>query len=333
MSFMTSRDRRMKSRRSFMIAVFCVLLLAIPVVGMQTAQAHESGKRHHRQSSWHMDKSDRWGDDDEDSEESEKSKWDDEDDDSEDSDDESEESSDDEDSDEDSSDDEDSDDSSESSSGMSTKSSSTKSSTSGSSTKSSSTKSSTATTVASSTGSSSTSSSSSSLRDSGATGTLNVPYINQFNPSGGGSGYSNGDSNCGPTSMSMIARFYNSSLGSSRTDAQLITELNMADGDASGGTDANGIKAMAAKLGLPVQHKLGSDLSFVDSSLAAGKPLAARGIFNAGGIRHFIVITGKNSSGSYTVNDPASEGRKTVSASQLKTFIDNHPEGAFFAIG
>src|SRR5690349_17613443 len=35
-----------------------------------------------------------------------------------------------------------------------------------------------------------------------------VPYINQYRPAGAANGYTNGPSNCGPTSMAMIARAF-----------------------------------------------------------------------------------------------------------------------------
>lgn len=160
-------------------------------------------------------------------------------------------------------------------------------------------------------------------------GLLKVPYISQFRPAGAGADDINGGSNCGPTSMAMIGRYYG--YGSGMTDAQLVTHLNLADGKATGATNADGIKKMGATLGEPVAHRLGADFAFVDQALAAGKPVAARGIFTS--VRHYIVVTGKNAQGNYTVNDPASSSRKVLTPEQLSAFIRKHPEGAFFSVG
>lgn len=124
----------------------------------------------------------------------------------------------------------------------------------------------------------------------GEPGLLEVPYISQFRPNGADSDYFNGSANCGPTSMAMIGRFYG--YGSGMTDAQLVTHLNLADGKATGATNADGIKKMAAILGKPVAHRLGADLAFVDRSLADGKPVTARGIFTS--VRHHRVRARRN---------------------------------------
>lgn len=153
----------------------------------------------------------------------------------------------------------------------------------------------------------------------------NVPYISQLNPAGAENGYRNGPSNCGPTSMAMVARAFG--LHPEMTDAQLINFLGDGVGTDGNGTNHNGIIGMANNLGLPVtQAGLGGDADFIRSQLEAGKLVVVNGNFGLGG--HYVTVTGIDANGNFLVNDPY-EGPRVITPSEMEGYqnANRQPDG------
>jgi hypothetical protein len=160
-----------------------------------------------------------------------------------------------------------------------------------------------------------------------------VPYINQFSP--GGSPYSNGSSNCGPTSAAMIARalHYRDDL----SNAGLIMHLGKL-----AGTTAAGTAPMAEEL--VVRHLITETKAPLDEStlrafkpsaawlharLAEGKALIAH--VKIDGVGHYIVVRGETTSGNLLIHDPARRNLTALSKAQFLSY--NAARGTVFAIG
>lgn len=168
-----------------------------------------------------------------------------------------------------------------------------------------------------------------------ATPSGNVPFISQLDPAGNDGSYTNGPSNCGPTSMAMVARAFG--YGEGMTDAQLINHLGAAGGTTEMGTNHNGIHAIANFMGLPVQQAgLGGDAGFIQSQLEAGKVVVVNGNFGYGG--HYVVVTGMDASGNFLVNDPY-EGPRVITPAQMEGYQNANVQpdgtitGSAWAIG
>jgi hypothetical protein len=171
-----------------------------------------------------------------------------------------------------------------------------------------------------------------------------VPWISQLNPSGSEFGYSNATANCGPASVAMIARA--KGWGAGLTDAQLINQLGAIGGTTADGTSINGIAAMAQAMGQKAEinglPEVGAQgmLSWIDSSLAAGKKIVANGDFYSepgrdsgqGPSGHYIDVVGKDESGNYKIRDPWSKEVTTMTPDQLVNFLKNNPVNHGYAV-
>ena len=163
-----------------------------------------------------------------------------------------------------------------------------------------------------------------------------VPYINQYRPDGAERGYSNGSSNCGPTSMAMIARSFG--YGEGLSDAQLINKLGGIGGTTGAGTSVNGIVAMATAMGKNAQMKgPGANVDWIRSQLEAGKLVVANGDYYAMPPHqnesrtsgHYVTVAGIDDKGNFIIRDPADANVKTVTAEQLAHFLNSNPNGGY----
>ncbi|MDB5100730.1 MAG: hypothetical protein JWM80_5151 [Cyanobacteria bacterium RYN_339] len=164
-----------------------------------------------------------------------------------------------------------------------------------------------------------------------------VPYINQYSDSN-----SNNGSNCGPTSMAMIAKAFG--YGTNLSNGDLIATLGAAGGTTEAGTSWAGINAMAAKMGKPCQEHA-PDAGWIKQQLEAGKLVCANGDYYSmaphdaskrGQGGHYVAVIGMDANGNFLVNDPADKGisPKAYTADQLNAFMHGNKNGGqAFAIG
>jgi hypothetical protein len=166
-----------------------------------------------------------------------------------------------------------------------------------------------------------------------------LPAIDQQTPDGNGL-YLNGNANCGPTSMAMIARADPGATihgipVSSMTDAQLVMALGLAGGTGRTGTSPNGEIAMAEALGYQTASALGGfHPVFVDATLAKGGSVIVNGAIPINGeiSGHFMVVSGKDAQGNYVVNDPWSGGTVTMTPQALDEFLTSNPVNGGWSI-
>src|SRR5205823_6475302 len=159
--------------------------------------------------------------------------------------------------------------------------------------------------------------------------------IPQDNPVGAGLGYKNGEENCGPTVMAMIAREHG--VGGNLNDADLITSLGKTGHTDANGTTGNGLIAIADQMGLKTAAEPGANSQWVVSQLAQGKDVVANGDYYAlpqhadanQTSPHFILLTGLDANGNITVKDPADPKVKTITPGQLDQYNAAHPAGGF----
>lgn len=167
-------------------------------------------------------------------------------------------------------------------------------------------------------------------------GQYNVPYISQYRPVGAERGYSNGPSNCGPTSMAMLARAFG--YGGNMSDAQLINHLGRFGGTTSAGTSVNGIVAMARAIGKEATVKgPGPNIEWMKEQLRAGKLLVANGDYHAMPPHqneartsgHYVTVAGLDERGNFIVRDPADQAVRTITPQQMAHFISSNPNGGW----
>jgi len=166
-----------------------------------------------------------------------------------------------------------------------------------------------------------------------------LPMINQLAPSGNDGSYWNGDSNCGPTSMAMVARAVG--YGNHLTDAQLVMEMYRLCGtQGSNGTGVDGIRQGALNIGLDAAtYRSSAGVEKMAEELRNGRMVVANGdyyalpapgrINNANG-GHYVVVTGMDDQGNFKVNDPAGGVRMTLTPAQMAQFMRENPNGGYF---
>lgn len=163
-----------------------------------------------------------------------------------------------------------------------------------------------------------------------------TPFISQYAPTGSeNGGYRNGDANCGPTAMAMIARGYQ--LGGNGSDAKLINQLGAIGGTDETGTSGNGLIAMAEHLGLKTGAAEGANVDWAVSQLQQGKYVIANGDYwevpeHRNGDKtsgHYVLLTGLDQNGNVRVLDPADASARVMTLEQLRQYEAAHPNGGF----
>jgi hypothetical protein len=169
-----------------------------------------------------------------------------------------------------------------------------------------------------------------------AAGHGNTPYINQYSPAGRENGYTNGGSNCGPTSMAMLARAYG--YRNDLSDATLINHLGGIGHTSAAGTGVNGLSAMAQAMGLNARTRgPGAQVDWIASELRAGRMVVANGDYfamapHADGSKtsgHYVLVYGIDANGRFLVHDPADRRVGGVSAGELGNFISANSNGGY----
>ncbi|MBM3275006.1 MAG: C39 family peptidase [Candidatus Sericytochromatia bacterium] len=163
-----------------------------------------------------------------------------------------------------------------------------------------------------------------------------TPYISQYSPAGREFGYTNGNANCGPASMAMVARAIG--YGSNLNDAQLINYLGGVGRTGASGTSVNGIAAMAQTMGLAAEIRgSGPDTAWIAQQLTAGRYVVANGDYFAMAPHanpnrtsgHYVLITGRDAYGRFLVQDPADPDARAVDEQELAHYIRSNTNGGF----
>lgn len=156
---------------------------------------------------------------------------------------------------------------------------------------------------------------------------IDLPYYSQNDPRWRNASYGDetfGEAGCGPDAMAMVA----SGLGGGRSG---VTPMEMADYARSkgfrdsSGTNWNFIDSASRDYGLRSERQYQPNESFISSQLDQGHPVILSGQggantpYTRGG--HYVVATGKDSSGNVTISDP--RGRGYSGKYSLRTVADN----------
>lgn len=161
-----------------------------------------------------------------------------------------------------------------------------------------------------------------------------VPYVSQRTPDGAPPGY-DGEANCGPSSMTMIANHLGLRTG---RDAATVLDLARVGGTTSKhGTSLAGMKKIAKHLGLSCEVTPGADLQRVRRTLAEGGYVIANGDYYAMPPHedpsqyegHYVLVHGVDARGRFLVHDPYDPAVETVTAPQLGRFLAAHDEGGY----
>lgn len=131
------------------------------------------------------------------------------------------------------------------------------------------------------------------------------------------------NSNCGPTSLLMVARMFGA-MGGGSADAdgeiEQIRKMMGADSDESKWTDTNQIVQGAQAMGLSAQSSGKNDANSVEKELSNGKKVIVNvdpaGYSGGPSSGHFAVVTAINGD-QVTLYDPAKQAPITISKSQL----------------
>lgn len=165
-----------------------------------------------------------------------------------------------------------------------------------------------------------------------------VPYISQMSSEGTEDDW-NAASNCGPTSMAMIARAFG--FGDGMSDGALVNMLGGFAGVGADGVGYTGIMTMAASLGLDTTYNPGADTDWIAAQLEQGNLVAANGdravtLQNesppwasgtaTGG--HWIVVTGMTPDGNFLVQDPSTTCR-VLTPAELSRFLASNSNGGY----
>lgn len=145
-----------------------------------------------------------------------------------------------------------------------------------------------------------------------------VPFYSQKDPrwsmmpyEQGGYGETMSNAGCGPAAFAMAA----SGAGAKIDPVQSAMLMKSVGARDHTGTNWNGINAAAGRIGLNSIMSRNPSTQFVDSQLAAGRPVILSG--RSGGYGgstpftsqgHYVVATGKDSNGNYIINDPNYRG-------------------------
>ena len=165
---------------------------------------------------------------------------------------------------------------------------------------------------------------------------VKAPYINQYHPAGEAQGYTNGPSNCGPTSMAIIGRAFG--YGEGMSDAKLINHLGAIGGTTGAGTSVGGLAKMAQKMGLTAETRgPGPQVGWIAEQLRAGKMVVANGDYHEMNPHrnvnktsgHYVAVVGIEADGTFLVHDPADKNVHRVSQDEMARFIRSNPNGGY----
>jgi hypothetical protein len=171
-----------------------------------------------------------------------------------------------------------------------------------------------------------------------------VPQMSQTRPIGADASYTNGASNCGPTSMAMLARAVG--YGADLNDAQLISKFAQVGKSDGEGTSANGMVAIAGEMGMQASVKCPTSADDVAAQLKAGKAVVVCGNYDTepqhyhpekGPRGHYLLITGQDKQGNFILRDPFNEFAKpppALTPTQLQEFLSTaNGGGTAIALG
>ncbi len=164
-----------------------------------------------------------------------------------------------------------------------------------------------------------------------------VPYINQLTSNGSADDW-NRLSNCGPTTMAMIAKGFG--VRRDWVDGDLVNALGRSAGVGAAGVGWDGVISMARSVGLSGVHHAGNDAAWVREQLRQGKLVAANGDrsvtlqngghperWGHGGGGHWIAVIGLAPNGrDFLVMDPSSDCR-ALSPGELERFFRTRAGG------
>jgi hypothetical protein len=167
-----------------------------------------------------------------------------------------------------------------------------------------------------------------------------VPSINQLHPKGNDGNYYNGDMNCAPAALAMIAlgnpnAVLDGKLVSHYPEAALINRIGEHAQTDAQGTAPNALIDTAEAMGFQTSAKLGGlNTDFYDQTLQQGGSIIANGAYYIGEelAGHFVAVTGKTANGNYVVNDPL-QGRLEWTPRQLDLFLRSNPTNGGVSIG
>jgi hypothetical protein len=166
-----------------------------------------------------------------------------------------------------------------------------------------------------------------------------VPYINQMNSDGWEDDW-NALSNCGPTTLAMIAKGFG--MGEGMSDGALVNELASSIGMGSEGVGYAGMQAMGEHLGLTSEANAGSDVEWIRQQLEAGNLVAANGdrsvtleneqppyASGTAGGGHWIAVTGMTPEGNFIVKDPSTTCRELTPDELSRFLAANEAHGGY----
>jgi hypothetical protein len=168
----------------------------------------------------------------------------------------------------------------------------------------------------------------------------NLPPIDQLNPAGNDGTYTNGDMNCAPAALAMIARAHPDMMldgipVGQLSDAELVSAIGRHSDTNNQGTAPNSLVNAAEDMGfLTSGYRGGFDSNYYDSVLAQGGSVIANGAYYIGDqlAGHFVTVAAKNYDGTYVVNDPL-QGRVVWTADELNRFLRANPHNGGVSIG
>jgi hypothetical protein len=165
-----------------------------------------------------------------------------------------------------------------------------------------------------------------------------VPYINQMSSDGWEDDW-NASSNCGPTTMAMIAKGFG--LGQGTSDGAMVNQLANSIGMGSEGVGYTGMQAMGEQLGLSSEVNAGSDVDWIRQQLEQGNMVAANGdrsvtlqnedtpyASGSMGGGHWIAVTGMTPEGNFIVKDPSTTCRE-LTPDELSRFLATNDHGGY----
>jgi len=168
-----------------------------------------------------------------------------------------------------------------------------------------------------------------------------VPYINQMSSDGSADDW-NASSNCGPTTMAMIAKGLG--FGRDMQDGSLVNHFDQVAGVGAAGVGADGIQTMASSCGFSASVQGAPTAEWVRQQLADGKLVAANGDravtlqyeqppYASGSATggHWIAVVGVTADGNFLVQDPSTTC-KVLTPAQLEQFFRAHGDDGGYAV-